>query len=216
MRLIAEIKHRSPSAGPLSTTLSVAERAAAYERGGADLVSVLCDVSFFGGSFENLDRARTACTLPLLCKDFIIDEVQLNAARAWGADAILLIVRCVNETILGQLVDRAFKLELEPLVEVTTLAEASVALKTRARWIGVNARDLDTLELDPARARRVLNSLPERVTRLYLSGIHKESEIQALRSSPADALLLGEILMRQENPEPLMKRFVAAANERTV
>jgi indole-3-glycerol phosphate synthase len=96
VRLIGEIKFRSPSAGPLSTALSVSERARAYERGGASMISVLCDASFFDGSFAHLAEARAACDLPLLCKEFVIDEVQLDAAVAYGADAVLIIVRCLS------------------------------------------------------------------------------------------------------------------------
>src|SRR5690606_691294 len=117
LRLITEIKRRSPSAGALSTKLGVAERAAAYERAGACMVSVLCDTPYFDGGYDHLSLARAACSLPLLCKDFIIDERQLELARAHGADAALLIVRCLSRERLIDLMRTARSLELVPFVE---------------------------------------------------------------------------------------------------
>jgi indole-3-glycerol phosphate synthase len=211
LRLIAEIKRRSPSAGALSTRLGVAERAQAYERGGADLISVLCDREFFDGSFAHLELARAACSLPLLCKDFVLDEVQLDAARAFGADAVLLIVRCLTPERVAALSAAAVARGLVPLVEVVTETEARVALDAGAQLIGVNARDLDTLEMDTARAARVLASLPDDVTSVHLSGLATPAQIESVRSSRADAALIGEALMRQDDPLPLLQALSAAA-----
>src|SRR5690606_12639356 len=118
LKLIAEIKRRSPSAGALSTVLDVPERARAYERGGATMISVLCDQTFFDGGFEHLAAARAATTLPLLCKDFVLDPVQLDAARAFGASAVLLIVRCLGDDALLRLHEGALERGLLPIVEV--------------------------------------------------------------------------------------------------
>lgn len=211
IRLIAEIKFKSPSAGPLSRTMSVTERARAYERGGASMISVLCDQSFFDGSFEHLAEARAACSLPLLCKEFVIDEVQLDAAVAYGADAVLLIVRCLSPDRLGALTSAARERGLEPFVEVVNEDESRMALDAGATLVGFNARDLDTLAMDASRAARVLGELPSGVTRVHLSGIRVPEDVQRVAKSPADAALIGETLMRQDDPEPVLRTLVAAS-----
>ena len=211
IQLIAEIKFRSPAAGPLSTALSVAERAQAYQRAGASMVSVLCDASFFDGSFEHLLEARRACSLPLLCKEFVIDECQLDAASAYGADAVLLIVRCLDGKRLNQLTRAARERDLEPFVEVATDEESKLAAAAGASLIGVNARDLDSLEMDAARVARVLAELPSAVTRVHLSGIARPEDVRRVAASPADAALIGEALMREAQPEAHLRALVAAA-----
>lgn len=212
LRLIAEIKRRSPSAGALSTRLSVAQRAAAYERSGASMVSVLCDGPFFGGSFEDLALAREACSLPLLCKDFVLDVVQLDAARAHGADAVLLIVRCLAPAALMELTRAARERDLVPFVEVATEEEAQRALDCGADLIGVNARDLDSLVMDVARAERVLRSLPSAITRVHLSGLSSPEKVAAVLDAGVDAALIGEVLMREDDPEPLLRSLSLAAS----
>jgi len=211
LKLIAEIKRRAPSAGALSKVLSVAERARAYERAGASMLSVLCDASYFDGAYRHLGEARAASSLPILCKEFILDEVQLDAARAHGADAVLLIVRCLEPAALARLARGAAERGLAVLTEVYAPEEVPVALDAGARLIGVNARNLDTLELDSARAERILAELPADVTRVHLSGIQDEARVRACARSGADAALIGECLMRQDDPEPLLARLVAAA-----
>jgi indole-3-glycerol phosphate synthase len=211
LRLIAEIKRRSPSAGALSTTLRVAERAAAYARAGARMVSVLCDATFFDGSFEHLAEARAACDLPLLCKEFVIDEVQIDAARAWGADAVLLIARCVPPEQLERLMRHAVASGLSPLLEIASEAEAKLVAPLGAKLVGVNARDLDTLELDLARAERVLAALPRSVAAVHLSGVATPDQVRHIAASRADAALVGEALMRRDDPEPLLRELRAAA-----
>jgi indole-3-glycerol phosphate synthase len=211
LRLIAEIKFRSPSAGALSTALSVTARAAAYERAGASMVSVLVDRRFFGGAWEHLAEARTACGLPLLCKEFVVDELQLDAAQSYGADAVLIIVRCVPRERLRALVDGARARELEPFVEITNDDEARIALDAGATLIGVNARDLDTLVMDADRAARTLAGLPNGVTSVHLSGLATPSDVTKVRGSGAHAALVGETLMREADPEPLLRSLVAAA-----
>jgi indole-3-glycerol phosphate synthase len=211
LRLIAEIKHRSPSAGQLSTKLGVPERAAAYERAGADMVSVLCDARYFDGSFDQLAAARRACSLPLLCKEFVIDEVQLDAARSHGADAVLIIVRCLEPARVSALVRAARERELEPFVEVATEDEARLAVDAGGTLIGVNARDLDTLAMDAAHAARILAVLPATVVSVHLSGLKTPQAVSAVARSRAHAALIGETLMRKDDPEPLLRELVAAA-----
>jgi indole-3-glycerol phosphate synthase len=215
LRLLAEIKRRSPSAGALSTRLSVGERAAAYQRAGAAVVSVLTDSAFFDGSFSHLAEARKACSLPILCKDFVLDEVQLDAARAYGADTVLLIVRCLPAERVAPLVAAARERSLEPLVEVTTVDETRIALDAGARHVGVNARDLDTLEMDRARTERVLAALPRDVVAVHLSGLRDARDVAAIAAGRADAALIGEALMRCDDPEPLLREMVGAARSQT-
>ncbi len=210
LQLICEIKRRSPSSGALDTTLSVAERAARYASAGADLLSVLTDARSFGGSFEHLTEARRACELPILCKEFILDPVQLEHAARAGADAVLLIVRCLGPA-LRSLHQAATALRLTPLVEVTTEAEAAQALAAGARWIGVNARDLDTLEMDLPRAERVLAALPPHIVTAQLSGLSTPQAVARVAESRADAALIGTALMREADPAPLLRALRAAA-----
>jgi indole-3-glycerol phosphate synthase len=190
----------------------VAERAAAYERAGAAMLSVLCDAKFFDGDYQHLLEARAACALPLLCKEFVIDEVQLDAARAYGADAVLIIVRCVPPERTVELVRAARARELQPFVEIANEAELAVALEAGADLIGVNARDLDALAMDAARAARVLAAIPAEVTAVHLSGLAKPEDVTRLRQTRADAALVGEALMRQDDPEPLLRSLAAAAS----
>jgi indole-3-glycerol phosphate synthase len=214
LRLLAEVKFKSPSAGELSRTLDAPSRAVAYVEGGARMVSVLCDATFFGGSFDDLWRARQALdarglAVPLLAKEFIVDAIQLDWALAHGADAVLLIARILRPDQVGELTREAFARGLEPLVEVTTEGERDVALKTGARVVGVNARDLDTLVLDGARAARVLAGIPRDRVAVHLSGVKSPLDVRTIAAGRADAALVGELLMREEDPTPFLRNLVA-------
>ena len=211
LHLLAEIKRRSPSAGALSCSLSVAERAKTYERCGAALISVLTDEKYFGGSFRDLREARNACSLPLMCKDFVLDEIQLDAARAWGADVVLLIVRCLEGSRLEALIREARTRQLIPLVEVTTDDEAKRALDAGATMIGVNARDLDTLIMNPSRAAGVLTKLPEDLVAIHLSGLATPRDVESVACTRADGALIGEALMRLDDPAALLTSMKQAA-----
>ncbi len=211
LHLIAEIKLRSPSAGALSRELSVAERARAYEEAGASMISVLTDSKFFEGDWAHLAEAKRATTLPILCKEFVISERQLDAARAFGADAVLLIVRCLTAERVVELVSAARQRELEPLVEVATHDEARLALDAGAKLVGVNARDLDTLEMQPERAARVLRSLPSWTVPVHLSGLGSPEDVARVAHSGASAALIGEALMRRADPKPLLSAMCAQA-----
>ena len=211
LSIVAEIKLRSPSAGALSTHLSVAQRAAAYARSGAAAISVLCDSKFFDGGYPHLLEARSACDLPLLCKEFVIDECQLDVARAHGADAVLLIARYLEDSALARLHAAALDRGLTPLVEVATEADARRSLSIGARTIGINARDLDTLVMDAALAEGILALIPSHLERIYLSGLQTAADVRRVSHLGADAALVGETLMRQDDPEPLLSSLVAAA-----
>jgi len=212
LHILAEIKFKSPSAGPLSTDLSVAKRAQAYERAGASVVSVLCDSTFFGGTYEHLTEARDHCELPLLCKEFVIDEVQLDWAYAFGADFVLLIARCLGPADLSRLYAAAVERDLTPVVEIVTHEEATWVKALGAKVIGVNARDLDTLVMDAQRPSEVLTSLDLSLTRFRLSGLKKPSDVATARDSGVDGVLIGEVLMREANPEPLLRALVQAGH----
>jgi indole-3-glycerol phosphate synthase len=216
LRLLAEVKQKSPSAGVLSCALSPEARAVAYAQAGASLVSVLCDAPFFDGSFEHVAAARRALDssglhVPLLAKEFVVDAVQLEWARAHGADAVLLIARIVPPLLLVQLVRKARWLSLEPLVEVADEAELEAALAADARVIGVNVRDLDTLAMDTERAARVLAAIPADRVAVHLSGVRTPEDVGKLAGSRADAALVGEALMRVDDPGPLLRAMVARA-----
>jgi indole-3-glycerol phosphate synthase len=211
LHIIAEIKHRSPSAGALSEALSVAARAGAYERGGASMISVLCDARYFGGDYAHLEAARGAVALPVLCKEFVVDPIQVDVARAHGADAVLVIVRILQDSrALFELVTHVREQQMEALVEVTTHDEARLALDAGAHLIGVNARDLDSLQMDADRAAKVLASLPEWVTAVHLSGLAGVRDVARVAASQAHAALVGEALMRCDDPEPLLRRLCAS------
>ncbi len=214
--LIAENKKKSPSAGALSTVLSTAERALRYAASGAAMVSILCDESFFGGSWDDVVEARLALAgagyaIPVLAKEFVIDERQLREASACGADAVLLIARILDRDRLAALFGQAESLGLESLVEVATEEELEWAVAAHAKIIGVNARDLDTLVMDPDRAARVLAAIPEPCIPLYLSGLKGPDDVRRLAGTRAHAALVGETLMRDDDPGPLLEAMISAA-----
>jgi indole-3-glycerol phosphate synthase len=215
LRLIAEIKLRSPSAGPLSRRLDPGARAVAYAEAGASMVSVLCDGPFFDGSWQHLASARECLDAsgrqtPLLAKEFVIDERQIQEARDCGADAVLLIARIVDPARLLELARAARNEGIEPLIEVVDERELESAAAAGARVVGVNARDLDTLVMDGARAARVLASIPRDVTAVHMSGLREPHDVVAITRGRADAALVGEALMRDEDPRPRLRGLVAA------
>ena len=216
LRLIAEVKFRSPSAGALSRVLDAGKRARVYEQGGASMVSVLTDRKWFDGSFDDLARARAAIAIPVLCKDFVIDPVQIDRAWATGADAVLLIVRCLRQGgLLSRLVEGARSRGIEPFVEVVDERELELAMVAGARVIGVNARDLDTLEVDPAGAKRVLAKIPSGTVAVHLSGLKSGADAAAVAGSRADAALIGEALMRCDDPRSLLAELAKGAASAT-
>ncbi|MDI3283410.1 indole-3-glycerol-phosphate synthase [Polyangium sp. 15x6] len=221
LRLLAEVKLRSPSAGALSSVLRPAERARRYAEAGAAMISVLVDGPFFGGSYDDLAACRDALDVTfgaarpkLLCKEFILSPIQLAMAAAHGADAALLIARITSAEELARLADAARDLGIEPFVEVATEDELAAAEHARARVLGVNARDLDTLAMDPTRAERVLTRADRGAARVHLSGLASPSDVARIAQGPADAALVGEALMRQDDPGPLLAAMVARAAAR--
>lgn len=217
LRLVAEVKLRSPSAGALSRALAPDARALAYARSGAAMVSVLCDGPFFDGSWDHLAAARVRLDaaksrVPLMAKEFVLDARQVQHARDCGADAVLLIARIVDPRALASLARAARDEGLEPLVEVTDEAELGVALEAGARVVGVNVRDLDTLAMDAERAARVLAAVPADVVAVHLSGLKAPLDVAAVAQGRSDAALVGEALMRQDDPRGLLEAMVEAAS----
>ncbi|MES2305952.1 MAG: indole-3-glycerol phosphate synthase TrpC [Gemmatimonadota bacterium] len=199
--LIAEVKRRSPSAGAINEGLNPVELAEAYARGGAAAVSVLTDGPFFGGALADLESVAGAVSVPLLRKDFILDEVQLLEARAAGASAALLIVRALDQAQLGRLVHFAGELGLATLVETHNAAEISAALAAGARIIGVNSRDLDNFSIDREAAWRLLEQVPAELVAVAESGMATVADVESAAAAGADAVLIGSALAAAGEPE---------------
>jgi indole-3-glycerol phosphate synthase len=211
--VIAEIKHASPSAGVIRERApgGVATIAARYAAGGASAVSVLCDRLGFGGSVLDVRRARAAVALPILFKEFVLDAVQVALARQLGADMVLLLVRALPEPQLHALVDEVLWQGMAPVVEAADEDELATALRTRSTIVGVNARDLRTFRVDPARARALVGRIPPDRIAVHMSGIASADDLRAVGASRADAVLVGEGLMRAEDPEARLREWLRAA-----
>ncbi len=199
--IIAEVKRRSPSRGDIRPELRVAETVRAYRRGGACAVSVLTEPHFFGGSLEDLSEAATAAELPVLRKDFILDRYQLLEARAAGAAAVLLIASVLDARRLRRLLREAGELGLECLVEVHEERELEEALEAGAAMVGVNNRDLRTLQVDRSTVLRLAPMVPPSVLLVAESGYRRGEDLAGLREAGVDAVLIGEALSSSEDPE---------------
>ncbi|MGH7493393.1 MAG: indole-3-glycerol phosphate synthase TrpC [bacterium] len=198
--IIAEMKKASPSSGVLREDFDAGKIATGYARNGAAALSVLTDENFFQGSFANLQSARRACVLPLLCKDFIVDAYQILMARAHGADAILLIATALEGGALAQLQREAHALGMHALIEIHDEKELDLALAQGAKIIGVNNRDLRTFQISLQTSLRLLPMIPPTAVRVAESGIQQRVEVEHLRDAGVDAILVGTQLMRQPDP----------------
>jgi indole-3-glycerol phosphate synthase len=205
--VIAEVKRRSPSAGVIREDLDPGQRAALYARNGAAAVSVLTDAAYFGGSMEDLQAAADRCPLPILRKDFILDEVQILEARAAGASAVLLIVRVLGGPRLQSLLRYAAELGLDALVEVHTPAELDEALASEAHIVGINSRDLDTFALDVGSACKLLAKVPRDRVAVAESGIVGQGDVIRVAESGADAVLVGTALSAANSPQQLLREL---------
>ncbi len=195
MAVISEIKRRSPSKGDLDPLLDPSSVAQEYEAGGASCLSVLTDLEFFGGSAEDLAAARSACSLPVLRKDFTVSPFDVVAARLMGADAVLLIAAALSDTELGSFLELANRVGLAALVEVHDGDELSRAVDVGAELIGVNQRDLRTFEVDHRRALRLGAAMPDQVTPVAESGIRGREDVRRLGEAGYQAVLVGELLV---------------------
>ena len=199
LALIAEVKKASPSAGVIASNFDPVAIAQVYESAGANAISVLTDERYFQGELSYLTRVRRAVSLPVLRKDFIIDPVQIYEAVVAGADAILLIVAALEQSLLVDLLDVAHAHQLDVLVEVHDLPELERALDTNARIIGINNRNLKTFEVDLTTTKRLAQELPPDLILVSESGIKTREDAKKVRGWGADAILVGEALMRAED-----------------
>ncbi|MGH7554309.1 MAG: indole-3-glycerol phosphate synthase TrpC [Longimicrobiales bacterium] len=196
VRVIAEFKRRSPSAGAIATSVDPVDVARAYEAAGASALSVLTDATYFGGSLEDLRQARSATRLPVLRKDFVSDALQIWEARAAGADAVLLIVRMLDDARLREFLALAAELEFAALVEVHDAVELERALAVGAGIIGINNRDLSSFRTDLAVSLSLAHRVPGEVRLVAESGIVSGDDVRRLGEAGVDAVLVGENLMR--------------------
>ena len=211
VHLVAEIKRASPSAGRITQgDEDIVARARAYEAGGAAAISVLCEPHWFGGSLADLRAVRAAVSIPVLAKEFVVEDIQLPMLRAAGADLVLLLAVLHPPKRLARLVERALAIGLEPLVEAHDEKELRAALATDARLIGLNNRDLRTLDVDPVRADRLRSLVPDDRLVIAELGVREPSVVARWRALGFDAALVGEALMRSADPVAAVRSFVAA------
>jgi indole-3-glycerol phosphate synthase len=210
VNVIAECKRRSPSKGVLAIDYDPVQIARQYEDGGAAAISVLTEPTFFDGALEHLTAVRSSVALPLLRKDFIVDEYQLFEARVAGADAVLLIVAALEQARLITLQKRAWDLELATLVEVHDEAELVRAIDSGARVIGVNNRNLRTLAVDVSASERLAARVPRDVIAVSESGLKSRDELEHLAAAGYRAFLIGERFMTDPDPAAAIRRLTGA------
>jgi indole-3-glycerol phosphate synthase len=210
--VIAEVKRASPSKGTMAAIDDPAALAGEYQAGGASVVSVLTEPRHFGGSLEDLAAVRERVTVPVLRKDFVVSSYQLWEARAHGADMVLLIVAVLEQNALVSLVERAVSIGLLPLVEVHTDAEVVRAVEAGARVVGVNARDLTTLEVHRGLFARLAPLIPSDVIKIAESGIRGPRDLFAYAAAGANAVLVGESLVTGKDPRSAVADLVTAGS----
>jgi indole-3-glycerol phosphate synthase len=210
--VIAEVKRSSPSRGALADIPDPADLAGEYAAGGARCISVLTEGRWFGGSLADLAAVRAAVNVPVLRKDFVVSSYQVHEARAHGADLVLLIVAALEQNVLTGLLERIESLGMTALVEVHNEDEADRALAAGAQVIGVNARDLKTLEVDRSVFERIAPGLPGHVVKIAESGVRGPHDLIRYASAGADAVLVGEGLVTQKSPRDAVAELVNAGN----
>jgi indole-3-glycerol phosphate synthase len=209
LAVIAEMKQRTPTMGVLAEEYSPADLAHAYTEGGAAAISVLTQMASFGGRPEHVMAARAATSLPILRKDFVTDPFEIAEARAAGADAVLLIVAALERSQLAQLLAVAKSREIAALVEVHDEAETNAALEAGAQLIGINHRDLRTFAVDLALTERLRKVIPTSVVVVAESGIRTPDDARRVYEAGANAILVGEALMRADNPADRIRELMA-------
>ena len=199
--LIAEIKKASPSAGVIREDFDPITLAKVYEESGASALSVLTDEKFFQGKLPDLEFAKQSTTIPVLRKDFIIDEAQVYESRIAGADALLLIARILNDSELNKMIELTKELGMQALVEVHNAEEVERVLKAGAKIIGINNRDLDTFKVDPQNTVDLIKKFPKLRDRIIISesGIFTHEHVETLKKAGVDGVLIGESLLRSKN-----------------
>jgi indole-3-glycerol phosphate synthase len=209
MALIAEVKRRSPSAGSISEELDPVAHAIAYARAGASAVSVLTDAPFFGGSLEDLRGVAAAVPVPVLRKDFILDELQIAEARGAGASAVLLIVRALTPSRLAELLGAVRAFGLDALVEAHDARELDAALEAGAAIIGINSRNLDDFRIDIPAAWSLMARVPGDVIVIAESGMASEADVRRAADAGADGVLIGTALSAAADPSGLVATLSA-------
>jgi indole-3-glycerol phosphate synthase len=207
--VIAEVKRRSPSKGWINPSITAADQARAYEKGGAAAISVLTEPEHFGGSSEDLVSVRSTVAIPVLKKDFHVHPIQLIEARALGASAALLIARALSPENLGEMMTAARSLGLETLVEVRDEDELNRALDLGAEVVGINNRNLETLSIDPATSERLLQLIPTAVIAIAESGVGSSADIERVAACGADAVLVGSAISAASDPTEAVRSLAS-------
>ena len=208
LSLIAEVKRSSPSKGMLATISNPVELATSYQAGGAEIISILTEERRFKGSISDLVSVRSAVSIPVLRKDFIVTEFQVYESRIIGSDLLLLIVAGLSKSQLKDYFQLATGLGMQVLVEVHDLSEVELALEIDSKIVGVNCRNLKTLEIDKTAFDLILPRLPENVLKVAESGISTRDEVEKIESLGADAILVGETLVKSGNPVHTIKELL--------
>jgi len=206
--VIAEVKRSSPSKGALATFSDPAALAASYEQAGASVISVLTEQRRFGGTLNDLDQVRRAVELPVLRKDFMVDEYQFYEARAHGADVVLLIVAALSKNQLDDYLHLSKELGMRALIEVHTHFELESALDISSEIIGVNSRNLKTLDVDTQVFSQLIPQIPKHIARVAESGISTRSDVEFAHENGATAILVGEALVRSADPKVAMEQLL--------
>jgi len=207
--VIAEVKRRSPSKGDIAPGLAAADQARRYEQGGAAAISVLTEPSNFGGSLDDLAAVSAAVRIPVLRKDFLIDRLQLLEAKAYGASAVLLIARALEPARLLALAAAAREAALETLIEVRDEAELERALEAQADAVGINNRNLETLEIDPTTALRLLPLVPASIPAVAESGLREPADVERAAQAGAHAVLVGSAVSAAADPVTAVRALAA-------
>ena len=210
VKIISEVKRSSPSKGALASIPDPAALASTYEAGGASVISVLTEQRRFNGSLADLDAVRAAVDIPILRKDFIVTPYQIHEARAHGADLVLLIVAALEQNVLVSLLERTRSLGMEALVETHSRLEALRAMEVGASIIGVNARNLKTLEVDRSTVEQVIDVIPQDVVAVAESGVANAHDVFEYAKWGADAVLVGEALVTSGDPRASIQDMVSA------
>ena len=210
VKIISEVKRSSPSKGALAAIPDPAALASTYEAGGASVISVLTEQRRFNGSLADLDAVRAAVDIPILRKDFVVTPYQIHEARAHGADLVLLIVAALEQNVLVSLLERTRSLGMEALVETHSRLEALRAMEAGASIIGVNARNLKTLEVDRSTVEQVIDVIPQDIVAVAESGVANAHDVFEYAKWGADAVLVGEALVTSGDPRASIQDMVSA------
>lgn len=208
MNVIAEVKRSSPSKGELAAIADPAALAEQYQEAGAGAVSVLTEARRFGGSLQDLDAVRSRVAIPVLRKDFMVDEYQFLEARAHGADVVLLIVAALSRSQLKDFYDLSTELGMSSLIEVHTAQELESAMEISPRMIGVNSRNLKTLEVDTRAFQELIPTIPEEIIRVAESGISTRGDVDKAQAAGASVILVGEALVKSGDPISAMQELL--------